>query len=62
MKYLGNSLSIYRDNKGNLLVVPHTVTVEIVVEENQNLIEELELWKTKSNLDNLTDLAFEKQN
>ena len=57
MKYLGNSLSVYPDNKGKLLVVPHTVTVETVVKENQSLKEELELWKSKSNLDNLIDLA-----
>ena len=57
LKYLGNSLSVCPDNKGKLLVVPHTVTVETVVKENQSLKEELELWKSNSNLDNLIDLA-----
>ena len=57
LKYLGNSLSVYPDNKGKLLIVPHTVSEETVVKENQRLKEELDPWKSKSNVDNLIDLA-----
>ena len=39
------------------MVVPHTVTVETVVKENQSFKEKLELWNSESNLDNLIDLA-----
>ena len=39
------------------MIGPHTVSVETVVKENQSLKEELDPWKSKSNVDNLIDLA-----
>ena len=57
VRYLKNSISIYPDSKGKLLVVHHTVTVKNLIKENQNLQAEIEHWKTRSNINNLLDLA-----
>lgn len=57
IKHLGMCLNIYPDNKGKLLVVPDTVTVKSIVIENERLKAELEVWKSKSNVNDLIDLT-----
>ena len=38
---------MFPDNKGNLLMVPDSVSLQDVVLENQGLRRELEIWKAK---------------
>lgn len=57
LKHLGSSLKIYSDNTGKLLVVPNSVTLETVVKENHSLKDELKRWRSRSNIDNIIDLA-----
>jgi hypothetical protein len=45
---LGESINIFPDNRGKLLVVPNSVSFRDVVVENHNLHQELKTWKTKS--------------
>ena len=48
LKYeLGDSVQIFPDNKGKLLMVPDSVSLQDVVLENQGLRRELEIWKAK---------------
>ena len=48
LKYeLGDSIQIFPDNKGKLLMVPHSVSLQDVVLENKGLCRELEIWKAK---------------
>ena len=48
LKYeLGDSVQIFPDNKGKLLMVPDSVSLHDVVLENQGLRRELEIWKAK---------------
>jgi hypothetical protein len=47
-KNIGDHVTIYHDNKGRLLVVPDTITVQDLVKENESLKNELELWKNKA--------------
>ena len=44
---LGDSVQIFTDNKGKLLMVPDSVSLQDVVLENQGLRRELEIWKAK---------------
>ena len=53
---LGNSIHIFPDNKGKFLVVPDNVTMQDIVEENQILERDINVWKTKStNINKTTD-------
>ena len=53
---LGNSVDIFPDDKGKLLMVPHTVSLRDVVIENQALHRELKVWRDKStNINNIID-------
>lgn len=45
---LGDSVDIFPDDKGKLLIVPDSVSVRDVALENQALRSELEVWKTNS--------------
>ena len=48
LKYeLEDSVQIFPDNKGKLLMVPDSVSLQDVVLENQGLRRELEIWKAK---------------
>ena len=46
---LGESVNIYPDDKGKLLMVPNSVSLKDVVIENQNLHRELKMWKASLN-------------
>ena len=49
LKYeLGDSVQIFPDNKGKLLMVPDSVSLQDVMLENQGLRRELEIWKNDS--------------
>lgn len=55
---LKDSVHIFQDDKGKLLLVPDSVTLEDVVLENQVLQRELKVWKSKStNFEKLVDQA-----
>ncbi len=42
-----DSVQIFPDDKGKLLMVPDSVSLQDVVLENQGLRRELEIWKAK---------------
>jgi hypothetical protein len=44
---LGDSVHLFPDDKGKLLMVPDSVSLQDVVLENQSLRRELEIWKAK---------------
>lgn len=45
---LGDSVDIFQDHKGKLVMVPKSVSLKDVVLENQTLQRELKAWKAKS--------------
>lgn len=58
---LEDSVHIFPDDKGWLLMVPDNVTLQDVVLENQSLQRELEIWKSKvTDLNKITDQASAK--
>ncbi len=44
---LGDSVQIFPDGKGKLLMVPNNVSLQDVVLKNQGLCRALEIWKAK---------------
>ena len=51
-----DSVHIFPDDKGCLLMVPDSVTLQDVVMENLCLLRELNSWKSKvTNFNNITD-------
>lgn len=55
---LGNSIQIYHDNSGKLILVPETYSLQDAIKEIQVLKQELSIWKGKSsNISNIIDQA-----